>query len=118
MPEPEDRASELGSLSREQAASLAGLAPFDHDSGRHRGERHISGGRARVRTALYTAALPASYRWNLALAPCAHASPHAAKPTNRPSSPAPESFSLTPTPSSKEAPHGFGMSAPHNGCSG
>ncbi|WP_284317378.1 IS110 family transposase, partial [Methylobacterium gnaphalii] len=58
---------ELGSLSREQAASLAGLAPFDHDSGRHRGERHISGGRARVRTALYTAALPASYRWNPAL---------------------------------------------------
>jgi transposase len=58
---------ELGSLSREQVASLAGLAPFDHDSGQHAGERHIAGGRARVRTALYTAALPASYRWNPAL---------------------------------------------------
>lgn len=58
---------ELGTLSREQAASLAGLAPFDHDSGQHSGERHIAGGRARVRTALYTAALPASYRWNPAL---------------------------------------------------
>ena len=58
---------ELGRLSREQAASLAGLAPFDHDSGKHAGERHIAGGRARVRTALYTAALPASYRWNPAL---------------------------------------------------
>ncbi|MEH3119030.1 MAG: IS110 family transposase [Methylorubrum populi] len=58
---------ELGRISREQAASLAGLAPFDHDSGQHEGERHIGGGRARVRTALYTAALPASYRWNPAL---------------------------------------------------
>jgi transposase len=58
---------ELGSLSREQAASLAGLAPFDHDSGKFAGERHIAGGRAAVRTALYTAALPASYRWNPAL---------------------------------------------------
>lgn len=58
---------ELGRLSREQAASLAGLAPFDHDSGQHQGERHIAGGRARVRTALYTAALPASHRWNPAL---------------------------------------------------
>ena len=29
--------------------------------------RHIAGGRARVRTALYAAALPASYRWSEAL---------------------------------------------------
>lgn len=58
---------ELGRLSREQAASLAGLAPYDHDSGKHAGERHIKGGRARVRTALYAAALPASCRWNPAL---------------------------------------------------
>jgi transposase len=58
---------ELGSLTREQAASLAGLAPFDDDSGQHAGDRHIAGGRARVRTALYAAALPASYRWSEAL---------------------------------------------------
>jgi transposase len=58
---------ELGSLTREQAASLAGLAPFDDDSGQRAGDRHIAGGRARVRTALYAAALPASYRWNDAL---------------------------------------------------
>lgn len=58
---------ELGTLSREQAAALAGLAPFDRDSGSHSGARHIAGGRARVRTALYAAALPASYRWNQAL---------------------------------------------------
>ena len=52
---------ELGRLSREEAAALAGLAPFDDDTGQHSGERHIMGGRARVRTALYAAALPASF---------------------------------------------------------
>lgn len=58
---------ELGQLSREQAACLAGLAPFDHDSGTHKGMRRIGGGRASVRRALYAAALPASFRWNAAL---------------------------------------------------
>jgi transposase len=58
---------ELGQLSREQAAALAGLAPWDDDSGHHSGIRHIAGGRARVRRALYAAALPASFRWNDAL---------------------------------------------------
>ena len=61
------RMPELGSLTREQAASLAGLAPFDQASGRHQGPRRIAGGRARVRTALYAAALPAAFRWNTAL---------------------------------------------------
>jgi len=55
---------ELGSLSREQAAALAGLAPFDHDSGVFKGQRRIAGGRDRVRRALFAAALPASFRWN------------------------------------------------------
>jgi transposase len=55
---------ELGDISREAAASLAGLAPFDDDSGKHKGERRIAGGRSRVRRALYAAALPASFRWN------------------------------------------------------
>lgn len=58
---------ELGQLSRQQAACLAGLAPFDHDSGTHKGLRRIGGGRASVRRALYVAALPASFRWNVAL---------------------------------------------------
>lgn len=58
---------ELGQLSREQAASLIGLAPFDRDSGQHRGHRHIAGGRSRPRKALYAAALPAAFRWNPAL---------------------------------------------------
>lgn len=55
---------ELGDISREAAASLAGLAPFDDDSGKHKGQRKIAGGRSRVRRALYAAALPASFRWN------------------------------------------------------
>lgn len=55
---------ELGQLTREQAASLAGLAPFDRDSGTMKGERHIGGGRARLRRSLYIAALPAAMHWN------------------------------------------------------
>lgn len=58
---------EIGTLTREQAAALAGLAPFDQDSGAHRGERHIAGGRGRLRRSLYAAALPAAFRWNPAL---------------------------------------------------
>ena len=58
---------ELGRIGREAAAALAGLAPFDDDSGRHRGQRHIAGGRARLRRSLYAAALPAACHWNPAL---------------------------------------------------
>lgn len=58
------RMPEIGRLTREQAAALAGLAPFDDDSGEHSGARHIDGGRERLRGALYAAALPASMRWN------------------------------------------------------
>lgn len=50
---------ELGSLKREQAAALAGLAPFNRDSGQWRGQRRISGGRAPVRRTLYLASLNA-----------------------------------------------------------
>jgi transposase len=55
---------ELGQLSRSEIASLAGLAPFDRESGQHRGQRRIAGGRHRVRRSLYAAALPAASRWN------------------------------------------------------
>lgn len=51
---------ELGSLKRTQAAALAGLAPFNRDSGQWRGQRHISGGRAPVRRTLYMASLHAA----------------------------------------------------------
>ena len=61
------RMPELGRVSREEAAALAGLAPFDNDSGQHRGQRHIAGGRARLRRSLFKAALPAAFRWNKAL---------------------------------------------------
>jgi transposase len=61
------RMPELGRVDREKAAALAGLAPFDDDSGKHEGERHIGGGRARLRRSLFAAALPAAFRWNKAL---------------------------------------------------
>jgi transposase len=50
---------ELGSLSHKAIAALAGLAPLNCDSGRFRGQRHVRGGRARVRRALYMAAINA-----------------------------------------------------------
>lgn len=50
---------ELGSLNSKQIGALAGLAPFAKDSGTRRGERHISGGRAIVRAALYMPAISA-----------------------------------------------------------
>lgn len=51
---------ELGSLDRKQIASLAGVAPFNRDSGTLRGKRTVWGGRSRVRQALYMAALSAA----------------------------------------------------------
>jgi transposase len=51
---------ELGTLSPRTAAALAGLAPYDNDSGLWRGVRRIGGGRRRVRRALYMAALAAA----------------------------------------------------------
>lgn len=61
------RMPELGHISREEAAALAGLAPYDDDSGKHRGLRRIAGGRGQVRRSLFAAALPAAFRWNPSL---------------------------------------------------
>ncbi|MCK1742210.1 IS110 family transposase [Bradyrhizobium sp. 139] len=58
------RMPEIGNITREKAAALSGLAPYDDDSGDRTGARHIEGGRERLRRALYTAAFPASFRWN------------------------------------------------------
>jgi transposase len=44
---------ELGTLSRKEVAALVGVAPFNNDSGRHRGKRTTWGGRREVRSALY-----------------------------------------------------------------
>ena len=52
--------AELGSLDRHAIATLAGVAPFADDSGDTVGQRHIKGGRASPRRALYWAALSAS----------------------------------------------------------
>jgi len=60
------RMPELGTLNRAQAAALAGLAPFNRDSGTLRGKRTIFGGRRALRCGLYMAALVAA-RHNLIL---------------------------------------------------
>lgn len=49
---------ELGTLNP-QTAALAGVAPYNRDSGPAKGVRHISGGRGTVRCALYMATLSA-----------------------------------------------------------
>ncbi|MBI2832518.1 MAG: IS110 family transposase [Chloroflexi bacterium] len=54
---------ELGTLNRRQIAALVGVAPLNRDSGLSRGKRMVWGGRARVRAALYMAAL-VSTRFN------------------------------------------------------
>jgi transposase len=53
---------ELGRVDPKQVAALAGLAPFNVDSGTYRGKRKIGGGRKRIRDALYMAALNAVRR--------------------------------------------------------
>jgi len=54
---------ELGTLNRKQIAALAGLAPFNRDSGKLRGKRTIHAGRAKVRSLLYMAVVT-SLRFN------------------------------------------------------
>lgn len=50
---------ELGELNRQKIAALAGLAPYNRDSGKKRGKRRIFGGRQSVRRVMYMAALSA-----------------------------------------------------------
>lgn len=54
------RLPELGGLDRRAITSLAGLAPQACDSGHRKGRRHVWGGRACVRRALYQAAFVAT----------------------------------------------------------
>jgi transposase len=60
---------ELGELNRKQIAALVGVAPFNCDSGQARGQRHIWGGRARVRSTLFMAATTA-IRFNPVIKSC------------------------------------------------
>lgn len=48
---------EIGTISRREAAALAGLAPYNRDSGNSCKPRHIHGGRKRLRACLYMAAV-------------------------------------------------------------
>ena len=57
------RMPELGSLKREQAAALVGVAPMVRQSGIQKGQSHIAGGRMRARTATY-ACTQAAIKWN------------------------------------------------------
>lgn len=50
---------ELGRLNRLEIASLVGVAPLNDDSGRHRGQRRIAGGRAQLRRVLYMSTMGA-----------------------------------------------------------
>ena len=55
---------ELGQISNKAAAALLGTAPYDDDSGKRRGERHIRGGRRKVRNIFYMACVGAATRHN------------------------------------------------------
>ena len=52
---------EIGTITGEQAAALAGLAPVAHDSGNLRGKRTIAGGRRALRHVMFQAALVAAH---------------------------------------------------------
>jgi transposase len=51
---------ELGSLRDKQASALVGVAPFNKDSGKHKGHRIIMGGRGQLRRSLYMGAQSAA----------------------------------------------------------
>lgn len=55
---------ELGQISNRVAAALLGAAPYDDDSGKRRGVRHIQGGRRKVRNVFYMASMGAATRHN------------------------------------------------------
>src|SRR6202030_1416970 len=55
---------ELGQANNKIVASLLGVAPYNDDSGRRRGERHIKGGRRRTRSVLHIARLGAAKQHN------------------------------------------------------
>lgn len=54
------RLPEAGAVNRGQVAALVGVAPLNHDSGEHRGQRHIHAGRTAVRNTLYMATMTAT----------------------------------------------------------
>jgi transposase len=61
---------ELGQVDRQAASALLGVAPFDDDSGKRRGHRHIQGGRRKLRCLLFTPILGAATLHNPVLKAC------------------------------------------------
>jgi transposase len=55
---------ELGHISNEAAGALLGVAPYDDDSGEHKGVRHIQGGRKKLRNLLYMPVMGAATQHN------------------------------------------------------
>ncbi len=55
---------ELGHIPNEAASALIGAAPYDDDSGERRGQRHIKGGRRKLRTLLYMPIVGAATQHN------------------------------------------------------
>src|SRR3954470_7638672 len=55
---------ELGQVSNQAISALLGVAPYDDDSGKRRGERQIKGGRRKMRNLFYMACLGAATRHN------------------------------------------------------
>ncbi len=55
---------ELGLANNKIVAALLGVAPYDDDSGRRRGLRHVQGGRRRTRNAFYMACMGAATHHN------------------------------------------------------
>ena len=58
------RSTPLRQVSDRIAAALLGAAPYDDDSGKRRGDRHVKGGRRKVRNLFYMACLGAATRHN------------------------------------------------------
>jgi transposase len=61
---------ELGRIGDKAAAALLGLAPYDDDSGGRTGERHIKGGRGKLRELLYVPLVGAATQHNPVLNAC------------------------------------------------
>lgn len=55
---------ELGHVDNQAAAALLGVAPYDNDSGDRRGQRHIAGGRHKLRRLLYMPIVGAATQHN------------------------------------------------------
>jgi len=60
---------ELGKMCRGKIVALVGLAPYNDDSGKHKGLRYIKGGRKEVRNILYMGTLSA-IKWNVVVKEC------------------------------------------------